>query len=127
MTYKQLQNEIIFWKRKLGLHEWEFEIHMDHDPKDMENCVARVSTQERMDTANIYFGKGFLDRDKVEIKRTIVHELLHIKRRDLDMAVNSIQNHLSPLVSELWQHTVELENERDIEWSARLIVENVVR
>jgi len=53
----------------------------------------------------------------------IVHELLHILWRDLDVATASVRDYLAPGVASLWEDAINHETEGLIEFIARLAVE----
>lgn len=123
MTHKQLEARIIYWKRKLGLHDWEFDISIDSDPGGRGDAEALVQCHEHYESAMITYRDTFPEWPRSKFDRVTVHELLHIKMRDLDVSQASCYDYLAPGVASMLKDQFEHEEEGHIEWLARLITE----
>lgn len=123
MTAKQLESRLRYWKRKLGLHDWEFEIQITAHPNGKDGSDACVHTHNHYESAIIELLDEFEDWDKTKTDRVIVHELLHIRMRNLDTAISSVYDYLAPAPCNMHHERVEHETEGYVEWLARLIVE----
>lgn len=123
MTENQLRKRIIYWKRKLGLHDWEFDIAIAPNPGGNGDAEAVVSSHHHYESASITYRDTFTKWDQEKLDRITVHELLHVKMRDLDEVHSSVYDYLAPGVASMFKDQFEHEEEGHIEWLARLIVQ----
>lgn len=122
MTENQLRKRMIYWKAKLDLHGWEFEVSTVPEPQGRAGSLAAVICSEHYDSARFEFRDGWKDADPDELEVLIVHELLHVRRRDYYLAQHIPCEFLSKDVESLYHDALEHEDEKDIMWLARFIV-----
>lgn len=73
---RRLHKYIARMGRMLGLSDWTIHLH-DEEPDD-KNHAAAISSVYGQRRANLWLAHGFLDMEPTEIRKTLVHELLHI-------------------------------------------------
>lgn len=119
-----LAKRVEFWQKKLsflGLAHWRIEaVHIvDETPGGVE-ARATVQTKARYDNCRFWFTHDFVDTaTQKEIDETILHEWMHVFMRDLDRAIESVEDALSPGVSTQWEDWVDHEREGVVDRLAR--------
>ncbi len=124
MTLSTLEKRITYWKKKLELHAWEFQIEVVEAPDGKPQSNACVTPATDYESAVIQFKDEWIENeDKEIIDRGIVHELLHVLDHERVLAEHFVCDRLSPSVESMYHERLEHEEEWFIEKIARIIVE----
>ena len=130
MTDKQLQRIVDTWRDKLlaplGLSHWRIEAKIVDVPFGDEQYAdsdAAIGCADDYDHAFLHVKRSAAERlTERGLNEVIVHELLHAVWRDLDQAVDSIQDRLSPTEWNMWADRVRHEKEGVVDRLALAIV-----
>jgi hypothetical protein len=122
----KLAKRVEFWQHRLaalGLGHWRIGrvsiVSQDDMPGD-RRAKASVQCEPVYDTCDFWFEYSFLEgATEKEVDEVILHEWVHVFMRDLDQAVESIENALSPGVGEQWEDWVDHEREGLVDRMAR--------
>lgn len=117
----------MYWQRKLaplGIGHWRIEVDLEDDLGEGEDDTgARVDIAHHYDTVEFVVRRDELkNRTEVEKDELIVHELLHVADRDLDVAVRDVVERLGLGEKEATQARLHAASESRVERLARLIV-----
>lgn len=80
------------WVERLGLGHWKLTIKWD----DIEDGYAQCLYEDSYDDADITLARRLLERGSYFAEWTLVHELLHLTFRDLDVATKAAHEGLTP-------------------------------
>lgn len=127
MTEKQLTKRVQRWQDvllPLGLAQWRIEVKIVDVPfGTMHNCDAAIQSADDYDHAIMHVKREALDRlSDRGLDEVVVHELMHVAMRDLDLAIHSVDDHLMPAVEDQWRMRVKHEREGLVERLALTIV-----
>lgn len=111
---------------ELGVGHWRIECVTITSPDGMPNgpdADASVQVSSQYDSYHVWFNEDFLARtNKRRLDETIVHELMHVVMRDLDFAMDQVEDWLPPASYNDWTNLVQHEREAMVEKLARLVV-----
>jgi hypothetical protein len=109
VTKAQLERTVRVWQRRLGLDAWKIDVDFS-DPAS-EGCVASTLRSNDYDTATITWDAGWASWEPLYANQTVVHELLHLLTRDVDLVVDDARDQLHPdasaLVEKRYRHETE--------------------
>ena len=98
------------WQGRLGLGQWNLELEFDVE-FESPTQNAEVRWDWSYDNATLELGTEWREWDNDRLQVVLVHELLHIFTRDLEVAVADAVDYF-PLrekrhVRDRWQHEIE--------------------
>lgn len=95
MTARELERILRRWQRRLGLERWELDVHTTADQWDEGeggSADAHVAHSPDYLSADVWFNPGtFPSWDDRRAVGVVVHELLHLKLRDLEHAADGLK------------------------------------
>lgn len=105
-----LERVLATWVGRLRLSHWDIKIDWTKTAGDDNH--AEVDTEEDYDLAVIRVHlEGFREWSQRFANETIVHELVHVMQRDLNLAARAIEKRVHPAVFEMhadrWLHEWE--------------------
>lgn len=117
-----LERVLATWVGRLRLSHWDIAIDWKKSAED--DNLAEHHTSDTYDISTIRVALGsFRDWGAEETNRTIVHELVHILLRDLDVAVRSVEQPLRAGLFDLFLNRFEHETEGAVERIARALID----
>ena len=124
----QLAKRVEFWQKQLsglGVGHWRIEqVSCVNEVPGAQGSLAGVFPSGQYASATFWFQNEHIDNSTPrEVDETIVHEWLHVVMRDLDAALDSVDEHLAPAVEEMWKSRVTHEREALVDMLARDIVD----
>lgn len=109
MTKKRMELLVAAWARRLGLAHWE--IKCDWKNEAPEDVLAQCRWSHDYDHASIRFDPAFAGWAPRYAEATIVHELIHVLARDLQVTLNttveSLPRGARGLAADLLNHEIE--------------------
>lgn len=130
MTNKQalqVAKRVHFWQKELaslGIGHWRIEsVSCVDEVPGSPGALAAVAPSSSYASVTFWFKNDHVeDSNPRELDESIVHEWIHIVMRDLDVAIESVDDQLSRSVYELWNDRVTHERETLVDMLARDIV-----
>lgn len=144
MTSREEFRELLAkWQERLGLEDWQialdFKADVTHGP-DNVLCTMRIHRSVFYPRATLEVSEGALDHEKMpdsidkdlivqgevtqfeKVQTDIVHELLHLRLRDIMEASDIVRGQLSPTVTEVWDRAFRRAEEDTCERLAMALV-----
>ena len=126
ITEAALGNRVRRWQKilaPLGVGHFRIKkIHLCAETPSGPDAKATVHAKHDYDSAEFWFTHDYLrECDTHDLDETIIHEWLHVAMRDLDHALEAVENWMPTATYEGFQDTVEHECEGFIDRIARLI------
>lgn len=123
----KVAKRVEFWQRQmasLGLGHWRIEsVSCVDKVPGAPGSLAGVFPSSRYASATFWFKNDHIEEcTPRELDESIVHEWMHIVMRDLDAAIESIEEQLSASVQDLWSDRILHEREALVDMLARDIV-----
>lgn len=119
--WRWLERRVAHWQRILRLDAWR--ITVEREPTDQNGANAHVWRANQYPLARIYFREDWPTGSERNLDETIVHELLHLVTRDVDVAaLDHVRDHLAPGVAAMHADAYRQANEGAIEHLAWTIV-----
>ena len=87
MTARQAGRLLAYWKRRLGLSHWNIRLELDAE-FDPDTTDAHVRWDWSYDNATVRLAPRVRGYAPEKAESVIVHELLHLVLRDLEVAVS---------------------------------------
>lgn len=121
-----LAERVEVWQHRLavlGLGHWRIEgVTICDEVPGVNGSEAAVQPSFQYDSATFWFRADFVENAAEQVlDETIIHEWLHVAMRNLDQAMDSINDSLSPAAREVWQDRINFEREVLIDRLARQI------
>lgn len=91
-TEEELERYVRTWQRRLGLDEWRIEINLDGDVPEHNDEKAEASAirSQVFDDAEVRFHPDWRMWSPYKLETVVVHELLHLVIRDLELIVDDV-------------------------------------
>jgi len=125
MTPKQLLRRVEKWQtvlEPLGLGHYRIDVKVEAETPAGPTAIAACEISEHYDNVTIHFTWDLIDEgDEQKIDETIIHELLHVVWRDMDVLVRSIEPWMPEATYEDFGSRVYHEREGIVERIARAI------
>lgn len=126
LTPIQLAKRVEQWQKRLPLlgvgHVTIKCVTLCDETPGGPQAKATVQSSTHYDEAHFWFTFDFIaECDEAELDQTIIHEWVHVAMRDLDSAIESVDEQLSPAVNEVWTDRLEHEREGLVDKIARQI------
>lgn len=113
MSKREIEAAVRAWQRRLGLEGWEITFDWSARQNDADASVWRARDYDR---ATLWFSPEFLSWDRRRGEIHVVHELLHLMLRDLELIVELAEAHVHPaalgVLRDAHMHHVEQAIER---------------
>jgi hypothetical protein len=110
VTREQIEKLVADWIPRLGLEHWQVEIDWDKEP-EVESSQAEVSWSASYDRAELHFRSNYGEWDLRRAEQIVVHELLHVALRDLNMAgisvIGALEGPAAQIFSDWFDHELE--------------------
>lgn len=99
MDYDELRRIVKWWIPKLKLEAWEIEVTEDQDAfvggVEQSHAEAHTERSKDYDLATISFNKTLLENwDNKTANRNVVHELLHLVTREVELIMDLLETQL---------------------------------
>jgi len=122
----KLAQRVEFWRDRLvplGLTHWRIErVSVVAETPNGQSANASVQPSHTYDSVFFWFKEEFLqEASKRQVDETIIHEWMHVLMRDLDQAVEAVEDELSPASERQWAERIGHEREGLVDRLARTI------
>lgn len=123
MNARGLERRVEFWRRRI-LPEWRVAI-MGYPPPDPPegDWIAVVETDTRIFEARVHFKVELLERERAEIDRVIVHELVHVPLDPVLDLDSLLEPHVPQEVLEAYREARYVPLEQAVDRLAHLIAD----
>lgn len=125
-AWKALGEYVRWMADRLWLKDWTFTLDREPLPSD-HRAMARCTPTEGRKLASIEFSRGFLQRERDEIKNTVIHELLHAAHRDMTDVIRCVGNEhvLGQQAWDVWWETFRIAYETFVDSMANAFAAQV--
>jgi hypothetical protein len=95
LTRADLEGMVEVWAERLHLEAWDIKI-VWNAPLDSENDFAKIERDYLY--AKLHFAGNWSTWERNVANRVVVHELLHLTTRDLDVVMDDLKEPLGTIV-----------------------------
>lgn len=122
----KLAERIELWQERLrwlGIGHWRIDaVHVVDETPGGPHANATVRPSYHYQSCEFWFRHDYMDEcTEADLDETIIHEWLHVAMRDLDRAIEAIDDQLTPAARDIWDARVDHEREGLIDAVARQI------
>lgn len=110
---------VVALAEKMGLAAYQ--IKVCYEPPCTDGAVAQVWAKFAVLAAEIAFADSFFTQTQHEQRHIVVHELTHVIDSGRHGCVDLVQWEMSPASHTAWYRHYDIERERVVDWTARLI------
>lgn len=120
MKKPEIEQTVRAWQTRLGLDGWTIAIAFAEIP---DNSYSQIAPEDDYDRATLTISPSHINWTQPFANQTIVHELLHLLVRDIDVMVEDAREQLHPQASAQIEKRYEHEIEGLVDRLASRIVE----
>ena len=120
MTREQIETYFETWLPRLRLTHWDIFINWDEPPPEGESAITTWAYA--YDSAMFRFAPSYDTWTERYAEATVVHELLHLVARDLDVAIDACHSQLSGRARALAKARTDHEMEGVVDRVATVLV-----